>query len=178
MPTQVLLLRGINLASANRIKMHELTAALTDAGLGSDPRTYVQSGNVVLESSLPEGELAGAVSGLLMQRFGISSPVVVRTAGELRQIVERNPFPRQASADPKRLQVTFLTAPAGAERLATLTQRAALGELVAAVDRQIYTWHPEGIARTKLAPALVPAGVPATSRNWNTVNALLEMTRR
>ena len=46
----VILLRGINIGSRNRISMPELWEALEDAGY-DDVRTYLQSGNVVLTST-------------------------------------------------------------------------------------------------------------------------------
>jgi len=43
--------------------------------------------------------------------------------------------------------------------------------------RELYTWHPEGQARSKLAAALTAKelGVNATARNWTTVRTLLDM---
>jgi uncharacterized protein (DUF1697 family) len=49
---------------------------------------------------------------------------------------------------------------------------------VAVVDREIYTWHPDGIARSKLWAKLSSEqflGVTGTARNWSTVTTLLSM---
>jgi uncharacterized protein (DUF1697 family) len=44
--------------------------------------------------------------------------------------------------------------------------------------REIYAWHPKGVARSKLWAALAGRGlgVPATARNWTTVTKLLELS--
>ena len=62
MASRIVLLRGINLGSRNRIAMPELREALTEAGFG-DVRTYVASGNVVLSSrKAPTASVASARS--------------------------------------------------------------------------------------------------------------------
>ena len=48
----VALLRGINLGAHKRVKMPELRALATELGLG-DPRTYLQSGNLVVDAEEP-----------------------------------------------------------------------------------------------------------------------------
>ena len=60
------------------------------------------------------------------------------------------------------------------ERLAGL---AAESERLVAVGRELYAWHPAGVARSKLWNRLAGPrlGVVATARNWTTVTALLEM---
>jgi uncharacterized protein (DUF1697 family) len=48
-----------------------------------------------------------------------------------------------------------------------------------AIGRELYAWHPDGVARSKLWSKLAgnELGVRATARNWTTVGTLLEMTR-
>ena len=103
------MLRGINLGPNRRVPMAELRALLTDAGY-EDVRTYVQSGNIVLRSSQPVARLERDVAGLLHDRFGFEVPVVGRTAAQLAKVVARNPLGDVAD-DPKRYQVSFLSAP-------------------------------------------------------------------
>ena len=60
MPKHVVLLRGVNLGSRNRVAMPKLREALEDAGF-DDVQTYLQSGNVVLSSGLDADEGGGHV---------------------------------------------------------------------------------------------------------------------
>lgn len=176
MATHVVLLRGINLGSRNRISMPELRAALEDAGF-KDVRTHLQSGNVVLTSSAKPESVARKCEKLISERFGLEIPVVVRTGAELAAVVKRNPLAKVAT-DPKRYQVSFLSAKLPAKVVGELEAVAADSEQVVAVGREVYAWHPKTIARSKLWTKLAGKGlgVTATSRNWATVEALLELS--
>jgi uncharacterized protein (DUF1697 family) len=182
---QIVLLRGINIGSRRRVAMPALRERLTDAGL-SGVRTYVQSGNVVLDSDLSPEELARECERQIAEGFGFDVPVIVRTRDELAEVVERNPLGMVAS-DPKRYQVSFLSAELDPETVAELGSMAATSERFVAIGRELYAWHPDGVARSKLWNKLAGkglgarsgsesgSGVTATARNWATVTKLLEM---
>jgi len=171
----IVLLRGVNLASRNRIAMPDLRQALEGAGFG-DVGTYVQSGNVVLSTPLSAKRVGSDVERLLADRFELDVKVVVRTRAELAKVVERNPLGKVAT-NPKLYQVTFLDAAPSAEVLRKLEAAAAGKEQVAHVGRELFAWHPDGVARSKLAALMSGKGlgVTATARNWATVTRLLEM---
>ena len=135
MPRQIVLLRGINLGSRNRIAMPELRDLLTTAGM-REVRTYVQSGNVVLESAATPTELEREAAKLISERFGFDVPVVVRTARELAAVVELNPLGDVAD-NPKRYQVSFLSAKPQAEVVKALQAAAVEPERVAFHGREI-----------------------------------------
>jgi uncharacterized protein (DUF1697 family) len=155
--------------------MPELRSAMEEAGL-TDVKTYLQSGNVVLESRAKPESVRGKVEKLIAERFGLEVAVVVRTRAELAAVVKRNPLGRVAK-NPKRYQVTFLSAKLGSEVVKRLESLAASGEKVAIHGREVYAWHPAGVARSRLWNELAGKrlGVTATSRNWTTVEELLAM---
>jgi uncharacterized protein (DUF1697 family) len=171
----VVLLRGINIGSRNRISMPELREALEDAGY-DDLRTYLQSGNVVLTSTASAKETARDCERLIADRFGLEIAVVTRTRNELAKVLERNPLGRVAK-DPKRYQVSFLEKKTAAKVVRELEDVAAEGEKVVSIGRELYAWHPAGVARSKLWARLAgkDLGVTATARNWTTVTKLLEL---
>jgi uncharacterized protein (DUF1697 family) len=171
----IVLLRGINIGPRNRISMPELREALEDAGY-DDVRTYLQSGNVVLTSTDSARKVAGKCERVIGDRFGLEIAVVVRTRNELAKVVERNPLGRVAK-DPKRYQVSFLAGKPDAKLVRKLLDAAVPGEELVSVGREVYAWHPEGIARSKLWAQLggKGLGVTATTRNWTTVTKLLEL---
>ena len=171
----IVLLRGINLPRHKRISMPELREALEDAGF-RDIKTYVQSGNVVLSSRATPKTVARKVERTIADRFGLDVDVVVRTRDELAKVISRDPFGKVAS-DPKRFQVTFLAAEPDADVLAKLEAAATGGEQLVARGRELYTWHPNGVGRSKLAALLAGPrlGVTATARNWTTVTTLLAL---
>jgi uncharacterized protein (DUF1697 family) len=171
----VVLLRGINIGAGNRIAMSELREALEEATF-KDVRTYLQSGNVVLASNAKLESVARKCERVISKRFGLEIAVVVRTRDELAAVVERNPLGKIAS-DPKRYQVSFLSAELADGVVRDLEATAAPSEQVVAIGREVYAWHPKTIARSRLWTKLAGKGlgVTATSRNWTTVEALLEL---
>jgi uncharacterized protein (DUF1697 family) len=172
---QVVLLRGINLGPRNRIPMAKLRERLAQHGF-DDVSTYLQSGNVVLSSRDRPEKLADAVRRLISDTFGLEIAVVVRTREELAEIVRRNPLKRVAD-NPKRYQVTFLGQELSAGTVEELCALATGSERLVAVGRELYAWHPEGVARSKLWNRLAGSGLGtvATARNWTTVTKLLDL---
>jgi uncharacterized protein (DUF1697 family) len=175
MANRIVLLRGINLGSRNRIAMPALREALAEAGF-EDVQTYLQSGNVVLSSRAAPATVTRKCKALIAEHFGLDIDVVVRTRGELAEVVKRNPLAKVAT-DPKRYQVSFLSAKPAAKVVHKLEELAAGDERLAASGRELYAWHPKGVARSKLWAALAGRGlgVTATARNWTTVTKLLEL---
>ena len=155
--------------------MPKLRKQLSDAGF-EDVTTYLQSGNVVLSSDASPDRVAGRLERLVAEGFGLDIDVIVRTRDELAEVVRRNPL-GEAPADPKRYQVSFLSAELDPETVRELVSLAAAPEQLVAKGRELYAWYPHGIARSKLAARLAgrDLGVTATARNWATVTKLLEM---
>jgi uncharacterized protein (DUF1697 family) len=155
--------------------MAELRALLKEAGF-DDVRTYVQSGNVVLSSTAAPDELEERIGKLISERFGFDVPVIVRTRDEIAAVVAANPLANVAD-NPKLYQVSFLSQPLPEETAARLQELVVEPEVLVVQDREIYAWHPAGVARSKLWNGLAGKGlgVSATARNWRTVTTLLAM---
>ena len=175
MAVHIVLLRGINIGPRNRIAMPALREALEEAGF-DNVRTYVQSGNVVLESTAKPDEVQRKVEALIEKEFGLEIAVVVRTKAQLAAVVKKNPLGKVAK-NPKTYQVTFLAKKLPAKAVSALEEAATQDEQLVVAGREVYAWHPEGVARSKLWAKLAGQGlgVTATSRNWTTVEALLEL---
>ncbi|HTU85019.1 MAG TPA: DUF1697 domain-containing protein [Solirubrobacteraceae bacterium] len=174
--SQILFLRGINLGSHKRVSMPALRSLLGEAGF-EDVRTYVASGNVVLSSSSDPAGVASRAEGLIAEQFGFDVDVIVRTRDELAEVVARNPL-GDVAVDPRRYQVTFLDEEIEDAALARLDLLSFEPERLVSVGRELYTWHPEGIGRSKLWAKVASRGglgATGTARNWNTVTTLLAM---
>ncbi len=169
---QIVFLRGINLGSRNRIAMPALRELFESAGF-DDVRTYLQSGNIVLGADSSPERLASDCKRLIADRFGLDIDVVMRTGDELAEVVRRNPLGGVA-VNPKRYQVSFLAAELESEIVDDLASMAAKSEHFVAIGRELYAWHPEGVARSRLWARLAgrDLGVTATARNWTTVTNL------
>lgn len=175
MERQIALLRGINLGARNRVPMPGLRDLLFKLGC-EDVATLVQSGNIVLTATAGAADLERDLQAQIAEAFGVDTPVLVRTRDQLAKVVADNPLPA-AESDPKRFQVSFLSAPPDAAVAGALEAADLAPEQVAVRGREIYAWHPAGIQSSPLAKLLTDRrlGVTATARNWNTVTKLLEL---
>lgn len=174
------MLRGVNLASHNRIKMDALRALYESLGL-EEPQTYVQSGNVLFKTKERDlGALARRIQKGVERTFGFRTEVILRTASDLKSVVARNPFAARRDIDPRKLLITFLASDPSAEARENLLKIKADPEELRMDGRELYIYFPNGLARPKLSLALVEKTikVPATGRNWNSVTKLLEMAER
>ena len=162
----VALLRGVNVGSARRVSMPDLRARLADRD-AQDVATYVQSGNVVLSAPGPADAVARLVREAVAD-LGVDCDVVVRSGGELADVVARNPWPERTD-EPTKLNVGFLDCEGPGK-----VRKAAEAEEVRFDGREVYLWYGAGQGRSKLV--LDVGGRVLTVRNWRTVLALVEMT--
>ncbi len=165
--TSVILLRGINVGGHGKLPMKELCGLLE--GLGAlRPRSYIQSGNVVVEGEVDAMDVEAAIEAAK----GFHPRVMVISARAFKDIVAQNPF---VEPEGKLLHIWFAASAftfdqEKADTLRTDSEALHIGE------RAIYLHAPNGIGRSKLAEKVERlAGVPCTARNMNTVRKLLEM---
>lgn len=179
MTTYAALLRGINVGGSRKLPMAELRTLMEDLG-HTGVRTYLQSGQAVFTSGRGDEEsLAAELAEAVARRFGFPVDVIVRDHAYLRAVAEACPFPAAELAG-KQLHVTYYSAPVDAARFAEIDRTAYLPEEFRLGDRALYLYAPNGAGRSKLAEHLsrprLNKGVIATSRNWNTVLKLVELT--
>jgi len=177
--TYAALLRGINVGGSRKVPMADLRALLT--GLGLDGvRTHLQSGQAVFTAAHgDEDSIAADITAAIEKRFGFPVDVIVRDHAYLKAVADACPFPAD-TLEGRQLHVTYFSAPVDATRFAEIDPAAYLPEEFRLGDRALYLYAPDGLGRSKLAEALarprLTEGLIATSRNWNTVVKLVEMT--
>jgi uncharacterized protein (DUF1697 family) len=178
MTSDVLLLRGVNVGTSNSLPMAVLRAMLMELGC-TDVETYVQSGNAVFGTNLGAAALTKAIEGALEQYMGRPIATTIRTLAEMTAIVDGNPFAKVAR-NPAYLCVTFLSKAPTESEVAPLHRQSWEPELFHVAGKDIYTWHPNGQGRSRLAAVLgkIPFRGAVTTRNWNTVLKLREMLDR
>ncbi len=175
MTRYALLLRGVNVGTKNALAMAEFRKMLATLGC-ADVETYVQSGNAVFATKLGEAALTQGIEAALERFMGRPIATTLRSLSQMKAIVDGNPF-RATATVPKYLCVTFLShAPTEAE-VAPLHAQSWKPELLEVAGKEIYTWHPNGQARSPLMGALgkLPLRGAVTTRNWNTVVKLLAL---
>jgi uncharacterized protein (DUF1697 family) len=172
--TFVALLRGVNLGK-RRMKMDALRAAFRKLDSVQDPRTYLQSGNVVFGTSeRSRDKLIRQIEAAIQDDFGFHSDVVLRTIEEMRQVVAANPFADRQGIEPAKLAVVFLgtTPPANA-----LQGMAADPEELVLIGSELFIYYPNGMGRSKLNSNAIDKALKTTetARNWNSVTNILAM---
>ncbi len=172
----VCLLRGINVGGGNKVPMDVLRAECVALGF-AEVRTYIASGNVLIEAAEEPRAVEASLERAVEQRFGLSIPVIARSAAQWSVYSAGSPFPEAGRDEPNRLMLclsknTLLSGAADA-----LTARADAGERVVEDRGALWVHYPAGAGRSRLSPALFDrlAGSPVTTRNWRTVRKLQDM---
>ncbi|MEO1526431.1 MAG: DUF1697 domain-containing protein [Planctomycetota bacterium] len=176
MQVWIALFRGINVGGHNVLPMAELRSSLEAIKL-KNVRTYIQSGNVVFESSAKKAEtLASRIRKQVEVENGFSPEVFVLGSDELLATIESNPFPDAAATDPKSLHFFFLHHPIVKIDQGAIDRARSKSEDFRLVGRVFYLHAPDGIGRSKLAAnAERYLGVTATARNLRTVTKICSM---
>jgi uncharacterized protein (DUF1697 family) len=163
----IALLRAVNVGGRGILAMKDLQALCSGLGL-ENVRTYIQSGNVLFDSKRPEAALRRMIEAAITNRLGRSVQVLIRTAAELKAIMETNPFP---DAQPEQVGVVFLPKPVRSAVLAEIVIQGL--EELEAIGREVFMHYPDGMGRSKLK---LPFATDGTTRNLNTVAKLLALS--
>ena len=92
MKTHLALLRGINVSGHNMIKMDVLKSLLENAGF-QNVRTYIQSGNVFVDSEEENAASVGfKIKQEIFREFGHDVPVVAIGKEDLELCFKNNPY--------------------------------------------------------------------------------------
>jgi len=172
MKTNIVILRGINVSGKNILPMAELRDLLNGLKF-ENVQTYIQSGNVVLNSVLSKEEVAEKVKKRIASKFGYDVPVLVRTISEWENAIANNPYPTE---NHKIVSFTFLSE---VSKEATIEVNITNDDEYTIVDDMVYMYCPDGFGRTKLTNNIFEKklNITATSRNYRTTMRLLEMAK-
>lgn len=173
MNSWVVLIRGINVGGKNIVLMKQLTELLTTLGC-INVKTYIQSGNVVMQHKESNSDiLSKLIAEKMQQNFGFKPSVLLLTFVEFQKAISNNPFP-EAQAYPKTLHFYFLSMKSSTPDLQGLLALKTQSESFELIEQVFYLHAPDGVGRSKLAAKVdMFLGVETTARNWNTVSKLL-----
>ena len=169
----IALLRGINVSGHKKIKMEDLRKILSYSDF-KNIETYIQSGNIIFNSSEDSKEISQQISGYIYKEYKFQVPVIVKTLTEWTAIIENNPFIKDTTIAMKSLYVTFLSDFPTSENIEILKSYKFDSEKYFIDGAIIYSVYPNGAGRTKMTNNFFEnkLKVSATSRNWNTVHKL------
>lgn len=177
MHTYIALLRGINVNGQKMMSMEKLRTLLEDLGF-TGVTTYIQSGNAVFQAGKsPHFVLEKKIQASILDVFGFSVPVMVKTTNEWSEVVKKNPFSKREHIDESKLHTTFLS---------DMPNQSVVDEILAGEygedecifsGKTVYLFCPNGYGKTKLANTFFEkkTSLIATTRNWKTILKLLEL---
>jgi uncharacterized protein (DUF1697 family) len=170
----VVLLRGVNVGGRGKLAMAQLREICTSLGC-TDVSTYIQSGNVVLDSAMSAEGLAAALGPAIEEAVGFAPQVVIRTPAELATVLAGNPYPE---TEERFLHIGFMTKTPDKKKIAELGEVDVSPEGYRIVGREVYLNYVEGAGRSKKlgkVPFERRLGVAITARNLRTVQKLVEL---
>jgi uncharacterized protein (DUF1697 family) len=169
MTTYIALLRAVNVGGTGKLPMADLKALCADLGF-SRIQTYIASGNVIFDCDVAAAKVQSRLEQGLLAYAGKAVGAFVRTAAEMRAVLNNNPF---SDKEPKYSYAFFLHNKPPADALRDVRGQA--GEELRLGGREIYVHYPSGMGQSKLT---IPAARPGTARNLNTVAKLVELASR
>lgn len=174
MKTYILLLRGVMPVGKNKVPMAQLRDVLGKAGFGN-VRTYIQSGNVFVDTEAPATEVERRVRELIKTHIGPDLAVVARTTAQLRKVLVGNPY--QKGYDNSRIFFVLFASKPPADKVAALQAQDFGDEKLVITPDVAYMYIPGTYGRGKLSGNFLEKqlGVAATMRNFNTMNKLAGM---
>jgi uncharacterized protein (DUF1697 family) len=171
----VVLLRGVNVGGV-KLPMADLRRIAESCGF-IDPRTYIQSGNLIFAAARTSQEkIAAELRTALAEDLGLDIPMMVRSHAQLRAAVEANPFVKDG-LDPNQQSVSFFAEDVPADILADVDLEQYSPEALRVHQREIYFNLPLGTGRSPMLKDLGrrKALTIGTMRNWRTTTTLLSM---
>lgn len=177
MKTHLALLRGINVSGHKMIKMDALKKALETIGF-QNVHTYIQSGNVFVSTDEESpGKVGLLIRNEIFKTFGHDVPVLVIGKEDLQACLDRNLFLNDEGVDLKKLYVSFVSSELPENMITQLNLNFIKPDEIQLDGRRIYLKYDTSPANTKLDNKWIEKSmnVVSTTRNWNTVNKLLEL---
>ncbi|WP_439131736.1 DUF1697 domain-containing protein [Polaribacter sp.] len=172
MKRYIVLLRGINVSGRNKIPMAELRALLKNLNF-YNVQTYIQSGNIILDTTATKYTIQKNISAAILNRFGHTVAVLSRTITEWESAIEHYPF---STENEKIVAFTFLDKPTEIQKIELSTT----GEDQYSINGDVvYLYCPSTFAKTKLSNHLFERKlkVTATTRNLRTTLKLLSLAK-
>jgi uncharacterized protein (DUF1697 family) len=165
MQTFIILFRGINLGGKKLLPMKALVPLLKQANFDR-VLSYIQSGNVILNSSDNPVE---KVQNIVTQHFGFTPHVIAMDLQTYKKVTLNNPYKEFEGKF-----VHFYFCKNDIELIQDKLEKYIIeSETFRVIDNVFYLHAPDGIGRSKLVANIEAClGQSATGRNLNTLNKI------
>lgn len=158
------------MSGKNKLPMQELRDLLNALGY-QNVQTYIQSGNIILETDEKKIEIIRKIKEGIANTFGYDVPVIVKTVNEWKKAIANYPFPTE---NPKIVAFVFLNQKTKETRIEV---KGINDDEYKIENDMVYIYCPTGFAKTKISNNLFERklNVTATTRNYNTTMKLMEL---
>jgi uncharacterized protein (DUF1697 family) len=174
MNTYIVLLRGINVGGHKKMPMAELRELLAKTGF-ENVRTYIQSGNIILQSLDDKTKIESKIKDAIQSHFGFDVPVIALARANLKRIFDACPF----SEDIKTISYFVLLNDIPSQELVDqVIEITYENEEFHIIDDCIYFYSSVGYGNSKfnMKSFEKKLNVNATSRNFKTMVKLIAMS--
>lgn len=169
--TYIVLLRGINVGGKNILPMKMLKALLQKNGF-ENVRTYIQSGNVVVDTDQTSAPKPTRIESLIESACDVKPSIIVLKKSDFLKAVKANPF---TLGEGKQIHFYFCSSRPKLDNN-LIEKYQAKSEQLEVKSNVCYLYAPDGIGRSKLVANMESClGVSTTGRNLNTINKLMQM---
>lgn len=175
MKTYIVLLKGINVGGHKKVPMAELRELLSKSGF-EDVQTYIQSGNVVLQSSEKKiQKIEETIKNAILDYFGFEVSVLAITRPDLKRIFDDCPFSEEKK---KTSYFMMLHDTPSNELIKVASEKVYEGEEYKIIMDCIYFYCASGYGNAKFNANFFERTLKtfATSRNYNTMVKLLSLS--
>ena len=175
MQTYIVLLKGINVGGHKKVPMAELRELLAKTGF-INVQTYIQSGNVILQSSQDDlQDIEETIQSAILNHFQFEVSVLVKTRQDLKRIFHDSPF-----SEEKRKSSYFMMLHdiPDKELVRVASEKIYDGEEYKIIEDCIYFFCAKGYGQAKFSANFFERKLKtfATSRNYNTMVKLLSLS--
>lgn len=177
MTKYIVLLRGVTPTGKNRVPMAQLRQLLSDDKDFSNVQTWIQSGNVILNTRLSAKEAAEKVNKIIKENIGADLKIIVKTPAEIKKVLAENPY--EESYDISRVFFTLFNDLPDEKLVETLQSQDFSNDKFIFAPHAIYLFIPGSAAETKLNNNFLERKlkIDTTTRNFNTLSKLIELSK-
>lgn len=143
-----------------------------------NPRTYLQSGNLVFDADKAESdEVIEQLAEAMQHKLETQLVMVVRSGVEVLEATRRSPFHAEASEDPTAVFVGFLSEAPDARKVDALDPGRSETDRFAVAGREVHLHFAGDPTKSTLTEEWFTEqlGVDCVFRSWRTVERLVEM---
>lgn len=181
MTRYTILVRGINVGGKNKVRMATLKEVLQSLGY-TKVSTYIASGNVILESAEPAGQIKAQIEAALLENFEFGGEVIkvlVLNRGQFQSVIVNRPEHFGDRPNEYHSDVIFLIGVDVADALSVFSPREGVDEV----------WPGEGViysqrlsaerTKSRLSKVMTsPVYKSMTIRSWSTTIKLWQLMNK